>query len=136
MHVAWSIPLLAAFAAAKPFVVNKYNDVSYQGTSANGVEQFTNIFFAEDTGGKNRFEPPVPYYPPPGTTVDATQKGEGCPQDPKGAIPAMLDVPVQSENCLSIRIARPEVLPKKLLPVMVYIYGGENGNRWRLLAQY
>lgn len=119
--------LLAAVcmgAVDPPKVVNKYNDITYLGTSSDGVEQFQNIRFAEDTSGANRFEPPKPFYYPAGTTVQATEKGASCPQATAGAIPAMNDIPYQSEDCLNLRIARPAAPSKKLLPVMVYIYGG------------
>ena len=119
--------LLAASVAADdaPKVHNKYNDITYVGTSKNGVEQFQNIRFAEDTSGANRFEPPKPFYYPQGTTVQATGIGPSCPQATKGAIPAMVDIPYQSEDCLNLRIARSAAPIKKLLPVMVYIYGGQ-----------
>ena len=123
MHFFWSASLLTATVAATPIVVNTVNDVTYEGTTADGVEQFQNIHFAEDTSGANRFEPPVPYFPTPGTKVDASKPGAGCPQATRGAIPAMIDVPYQSEDCLTLRIARPEKFEGPL-PVMVYIYGG------------
>lgn len=116
---------LLGLAAADPLVTNKETDISYQGTSADGVEQFQGIFFGKDTSGPNRFTPPKVYYPPAGTTVDATKPGAACPQPSKGIVPCMSDVKLQSENCLSLRIARPEGKGGKPMPVMVYLYGGK-----------
>jgi carboxylesterase type B len=125
MHSIWLFSLLAT-AAGAPFVTNEATSISYQGTSANGVDQFQGIFFAEDTSGANRFAPPKPYSPPHGTVVDATRPGAACPQQTPGVVPFMSDVPYQSENCLNLRIARPAVLiGQNPLPVMVYLYGGE-----------
>ena len=120
--------LLFGFAAAEPFVINKDTSISYQGTSADGVEQFQGILFGQDTSGPNRFTPPKVFYPPAGTTVDATKAGAACPQPSKGIVPCMSDVKLQSENCLSLRIARPADGRNagKPLPVMVYIYGGKH----------
>ncbi|KAI9784744.1 MAG: hypothetical protein M1835_003506 [Candelina submexicana] len=126
MYLIWSATLLASLAAAKPFVTNETTSVSYQGTSADGVDQFQGISFAEDTSGANRFAPPKPYYPPHGTVVQATSPGAACPQARKGVVPPMSDVDKQSEDCLNLRIARPAAISRshKPLPVMVYIYGG------------
>ncbi|KAL8721303.1 MAG: hypothetical protein Q9181_007741 [Wetmoreana brouardii] len=49
--------------AWNPIVRDVRTGVSYRGTFSNGVEQFQNIFYAEDTSGSNRFAPPVPYMP-------------------------------------------------------------------------
>lgn len=119
--------LLAGFAATDPLVTNKNTKISYEGTSSDGVEQFQNIRFAEDTKGPNRFTPPKPHLPSPGSKVTATERGAACPQATKGAVPPMTDVSKQSEDCLNLRIARPadSKLYKKPLPVMVYIYGGK-----------
>ena len=119
--------LLSSPAAAGPVVINEKTKISYQGTSEDGVEQFRNIRFAEDTSGPNRFAPPKPFLPPPGSKVKATERGAACPQASGGAVPPMTDVLKQSEDCLNLRIARPadSKLYEKPLPVMVYIYGGK-----------
>ena len=62
-----------------PLVRDARTGVSYRGTSTNSVAHFQNIFYAEDTSGPNRFVPPVPYMPSPGTVVDATAAGAWCP---------------------------------------------------------
>ena len=119
--------LLAGQTAAGPLVTSKNTKISYKGTFGNGVEQFQNIRFAEDIKGPNRFAPPKPYLPPPGSKVRATERGAACPQATIGAVPPMTDVLHQSEDCLNLRIARPadSKLYEKPLPVMVYIYGGK-----------
>ena len=112
--------------ASTPYVTNTRTGVSYRGTSTNGIEHFQNIFYAEDTSGSNRFAPPVPYTPPPGTTVDATAAGAWCPQG-VGPAPLPFTSPITnvSENCLSLRIARSSgTIPSAKLPVLVWIHGG------------
>lgn len=132
MHSLRQASLLCALtavvvSAAGPVVKVEKSHVSYAGTSADGVEQFQNIPFGEDTSGANRFAPPKAFTPSAGTTVDATQPGAACPQATPGCVPPMSDVPNQSEDCLNLRIARPADISKygKPLPVMVYIYGGK-----------
>ena len=112
---------------AIPFVTNSRTGVSYQGTSADEVEQFQSIFYAEDTSGANRFAPPVPYLPSRGSTIQATASGAACPQLATGNAnyPFGSDSYNLSEDCLSLRIARPANQSfDKPLPVMVWIYGG------------
>ena len=116
------------FTTSNPSVKNSHSGVTYQGTSANGVEHFQNIFYAEDTSGANRFAPPVPYMPSPGTIVDATTAGAWCPQG-TGAAPLPFTSPITniSENCLSLRIARASGTDASMrLPVLVYIHGGKD----------
>ena len=113
--------------ALTPYVTNTRLGVSYRGTSVDGVEHFQNIFYAEDTSGSNRFAPPVPYAPPPGTTVDATAAGAWCPQG-VGEAPLPFTSPIHnvSENCLSLRIARASgTVAAARLPVVVWIHGGK-----------
>ncbi len=108
-----------------PFVTNPHTNVSYLGTSAHEVEQFQNIRYAEDTSGPNRFAPPIPYLPSSGSTVNATVGGDACPQRPKqiSFFPFLSIIDKMSEDCLSLRIARPTHRHKPL-PVMVWIHGG------------
>lgn len=111
-----------------PYVRNARIGVSYRGTSTNGVEHFQNIFYAEDTSGSNRFALPVPYTPFPGTVVDATAAGAWCPQGHGGPpLPFTSPITNVSENCLTLRIARPSGIGSSArLPVLVYIHGGGN----------
>lgn len=126
----WNTKILSLFlclqtTAAVPFVTNHHTCVSYQGTSANTVEQFQNIRYAEDTSGANRFAPPIPYLPRRGSTVNATVGGDACPQSaqPLSFYPFLSYIENMSEDCLSLRIARPADLQKPL-PVMVWLHGG------------
>lgn len=114
-------------AAGIPFVINSITGISYQGTSADGVDQFQNIFYAEDTSGANRFAPPVPYLPARGSTIQATAAGFVCPQPLTSNPIYPFSSPNKqiSEDCLSLRIARPaNYTSDKPLPVMVWTYGG------------
>lgn len=121
-----SLPFLSNYNVSRASVTNVHTRVSYRGTSVNGIEHYQNIFYAEDTSGSNRFAPPVTFTHPLGTVVDATAAGAWCPQG-KGAPPLPFTSPINniSENCLSLRIARPSgILASAKLPVLVWIHGG------------
>ena len=131
------VPFLRGYAT--PVVTNSYTGVSYRGTAGNGVEHFQNIFYAEDTSGSNRFAPPVTFTPSRGTVVDATAPGAWCPQGTGGPpLPFTSPIDKISENCLSLRVARPSGLPASAkLPVLVWIHGGMGieglaGQKWLL----
>lgn len=119
-------PLSGVLNGSNPIVKNAQNQVSYHGVTENGIDQFHNIFYAEDTSGPNRFAPPVPYTPPPGTVVDATTPGAWCPQATGGPpLPFTSEITNVSENCLSLRIARISGTEQTAkLPVLVWIHGG------------
>lgn len=123
--------LLLQFAAVafanKPTVINEVTGVSYEGVEIHdGVEEFLAIRYGHDTGGQARFKPPRVYSPSAGTLVDASVAGPACPQ-PK--VPLRGDpytvVENMSEDCLTLRIARPASHTQDLkLSVMVWIHGG------------
>lgn len=112
--------------SSTPYVRDARTGISYQGTSTNGVDHFQNIFYAEDTSGPNRFAAPVPYVPCPGFRVDATAAGAWCPQGLGGPpLPFTSPITNVSENCLSLRIARPSGIGSSAkLPVLVWLHGG------------
>ena len=109
-----------------PIVQDPRIGVSYRGALNGDVEEFQNIFYAEDTSGNNRFAPPVPYRYPPGSIVDASVSGAWCPQatgDPP--LPFASSITNISEHCLSLRITRPVgTTASAKLPVVVFIHGG------------
>lgn len=102
-------------------------DVTYTGFVQDGIENFFGIQFGQDTGGSNRFKPPKPYTPRPGSAIDATSRGPACPQ-PKiaPAAPFLLSNYTEiSEDCLRLNIYRPKgTSPDAKLPVLLYIHGG------------
>ncbi|OTA99106.1 hypothetical protein M426DRAFT_68444 [Hypoxylon sp. CI-4A] len=113
------------FVAADPVVQVGENRVSYRGIAKDSVEHFKNIRFAHDTSGARRFAPPEPYIPPDGTEVDATAPGPACPQSKPGIPPFFVDTPNISEDCLHLRISRPEgTKAEDRLPVVVWLHGG------------
>ena len=121
-----SLPVPFLHDCATPVVTNPHTGVSYRGTAVNGVENFQSIFYAEDTSGLNRFAPPVPFTPPRGAVLDATAAGAWCPQGTGGPpLPFASPISNISENCLSLRIARPSGISASAeLPVLVWIHGG------------
>ena len=126
LHSLSSLPVPFLYRYTTPIVTNSRTGVSYRGTAVNGVEHFQNIFYAEDTSGLNRFAPPVPFIPPRGAVLDATAAGAWCPQG-TGSPPLPFASPISniSENCLSLRVARPSgISASAKLPVLVWIHGG------------
>ncbi|KAJ5437253.1 Carboxylesterase type B [Penicillium cf. griseofulvum] len=107
-------------------VVDSARDLTYLGSlSPVGVEHFQNIFYAEEPTGQRRFAVPVPTRPVKGSVIDATRAGAWCPQATGDILPFTSRVTNISENCLSLRIARPAGTQKNAkLPVAVWIHGG------------
>lgn len=111
--------------SSSPVVQDTARDIKYIGSYQAGVEHFQNIFYAEDTSGKNRFAPPVKFTPTAGSTIDATKAGAWCPQGTGDVLPFTSRVTNISENCLSLRIARARgTKPEAKLPVVVWLHGG------------
>ena len=121
--------LLAASASSSPTVTDTKQNVTYQGLVENAVEKFLNIPYGQDTSGQKRFSNPEPYVFPPNISVyDASKNGPSCPQDQIPGLPVESPVPlsVQSEDCLKLKVARPQgVKHGDKLPVMVWIHGGK-----------
>lgn len=117
--------LISSYAVANPEVAIPEQSITYHGTSKDGVEQFQNIRYAQDTSGQNRFAPPQPYAPPPGP-IDATRPGAACPQALNAATFYSSPVTNISEDCLTLRVARPATnsTDARRLPVLFWIYGG------------
>jgi carboxylesterase type B len=123
-----AVLLLAAATRADPVVTNSSNNVTYQGFLRNNVELFLGVPYGNDTGGHNRFKPPVFAEPANGSTVNATAYGPACPQA-VGRPPLfplyITNVTEISEDCLNLNIARPHGTGEdSKLPVMVWIHGG------------
>ncbi|EFR04877.1 hypothetical protein MGYG_09179 [Nannizzia gypsea CBS 118893] len=118
----WILTLTATIAAARPMVVDKGRQITYSGLDRNGIEVFLGIPFGQDTGGENRFKPPVAVVTPRGSHVNATAYGPICPQQLRASSQGKL---VLSENCLNLNVGRPkDTRSHDKLAVMVTIYGG------------
>ncbi|OGM50678.1 hypothetical protein ABOM_000454 [Aspergillus bombycis] len=108
-----------------PTVTDPARDIKYLGSYSLGVEHYQNIFYAEAPWGKHRFAPPIPFQYARGSVVDATRPGAWCPQGMGDVLPFTSRVVNISENCLSLRVARPTATRSDVrLPVMVWIHGG------------
>jgi len=106
------LPLLCF---SDPSVVTT-SDGQVAGTIVNGFRQFLGIPFAEPAVGALRWEAPKPRAPWSGV-FNATSYGDCCPQPNSWASP-------QSEDCLNLNVYTPFPVQARLLPVMVWIYGG------------
>ncbi|KAJ4298231.1 hypothetical protein N0V90_006130 [Kalmusia sp. IMI 367209] len=121
--------LAVAAAAAAPTAHNVHADTQFIGFERNGVEVFLGIPYGQDTSGQNRFKPPRPYVPSPGSAIDATKPGHACPQQLGhwNAPLTLLNVTRESisEDCLNLNIVRPKntMGPATSYPVMVWIHG-------------
>ncbi|KAL4927486.1 Alpha/Beta hydrolase protein [Aspergillus undulatus] len=118
---------LTDFFYPHPRVIDTKREVTYIGSRgrSSAVEHFQNIFYAEEPTGPRRFAPPVPTNPEKGSVVDATKAGAWCPQGTGDILPFTSRVTNISENCLSLRIARPRgTKGDAKLPVVVYLHGG------------
>ncbi|GIJ86454.1 hypothetical protein Asppvi_005343 [Aspergillus pseudoviridinutans] len=111
-------------------VLDPASNITYNGIrTSTYVEEFLNIQYAHDTSGNHRFSPPRPYTPTANSIINATFPGAACPQ-PHIPLPAdpYTVLPNVSEDCLTLRIARPAgtgaTQNAQKLPVMVFIYGG------------
>lgn len=130
------VPLLLTWAAAHitaqpaPLATNVHGiNVSYSGFYANEVEAFIGIRYAYDTGGENRFKPPIPYTPAPDSFIEATDPGPSCPQRVSHRAPSVWNVydyiNEVSEDCLALNIWRPNgTSAGDKLPVLLWIHGG------------
>ena len=108
---------------ANPVVTNPQTHVKYQGITVQGIDQYLGIKYATST----RFSAPRPFTPRSGSLVNAKTKGAACPQ-PEVPLPSdpwtvLEDV---SEDCLTLRIARPHqsIGQERPYPVLVWFYGG------------
>lgn len=86
-----------------------------------GVRAFLNIPFAESPEGDNRWLPPQPHsgWDEP---LQADEPGEACPQAAGGMLDAVLVIPEENEDCLTLSVWSPDDAAD--LPVVVWIHGG------------
>jgi para-nitrobenzyl esterase len=114
---------------AVPVVTTEAGQVA--GVSANAVDAFLGIPYADDTGGQNRWQPPKPPVKWTGVRA-ATDFGDDCTQVPPHVPPTgspwtdeYFPARAKSENCLFVNVWRPAgTRPTEKLAVMVWIHGG------------
>jgi para-nitrobenzyl esterase len=117
-----------ADAAGGAIAETRYGKV--RGISENGVHRFLGIRYGADTGGTNRFQPPV--RPEPWTGVrDAVEWGHVAPQAlPTGGIDYTLSVQWhnrpggEGEDCLALNVWTPGLADGGKRAVLFSIHGG------------
>jgi carboxylesterase type B len=127
MRVLTLFALIGAIGSTGAIIVSDTAaTIKYAGLADSDIDVFLGIPYGQDTSGANRFKPPRPYIPAPGSTLDATKPGPACPQQLGQLFPplALLNVTEVSEDCLNLNIARPKLVGDDPLPVMVWIHGG------------
>ncbi|PNS20017.1 Secreted lipase [Sphaceloma murrayae] len=151
-HFTLSLLALAATAVAAPLDGRqtgpsvKVANGTIVGTTANGIDSFRGIPFAEPPLGPLRLKPPLPYNRQyPGGTFQATQAGAACPQFalqtntsslPNDVLALLANSPLfqqgllnAKEDCLNLNVQRPAgIATNAKLPVVFWIYGFEAGS--------
>ncbi len=124
-------PLAGAFAGPRsldPAPVVETTLGKLEGRPSKGVYAFLGIRYGADTGGKNRFLPPVKPAGWSGIKV-ADRMGDRCAQPSVNMPPEMAsvlsfsDLPT-SEDCLVLNVWTPQVKAGSKRPVMVWLHGG------------
>ncbi|KZC03758.1 Venom carboxylesterase-6 [Dufourea novaeangliae] len=87
-----------------------------QSDSGKVIRAYKGIPYAEPPVGKLRFQPPVPKKPWD-DVLNANKDHCQCPQFDQGRVKG-------SEDCLFLNVYTPEDKPASLLPVFVFIHGG------------
>ncbi|KAG6885766.1 hypothetical protein C0992_004909 [Termitomyces sp. T32_za158] len=91
-------------------------------TTAQGIEKWIGIRYAQAPVGPLRFKAPVPVpaASPDAEVIDALTFGNACPQ-----LPSDLGAPI-AEDCLFLNVFRPNGTSSSAsLPVLVWIHGGQ-----------
>ncbi len=118
-HLLALLVLLSApvsYAADTLTVVTRNGPV--RGTTTGAVHRFLGIPYAAPPIGSLRFRAPQPVAPWT-EPRDATRPGSACTQ-----VLPVVNLPVGGEDCLYLNVFTPDPLPRKRLPVMVWIHGG------------
>lgn len=132
-------PVVQDRATAPRVVLSPSNTVV--GTASGGIEQFGGIYYADEPTGNLRLRPPQKLTTNLGDAFDASGAAAACPQmlvstgDDQSLFTEIVgdllssvivqDVTGQTENCLTVSVARPEgTTAGDNLPVLFWIFGG------------
>ncbi|TFK68472.1 carboxylesterase [Pluteus cervinus] len=88
-------------------------------TTVISLKKWLGIRYAQDTSGRNRWQPPKLLDPNPRTVFNASEYGPACLQ---GRADGGNGTSIQSEDCLRINVIAPANASK--LPVYLYSHGG------------
>jgi para-nitrobenzyl esterase len=96
-----------------------------EGTREDNLTVYRGIPYASPPVGELRWRPPMPPARWNGV-LKATSFRPACPQI--GAVVPGMEVLPTSEDCLYLNLWTPDSRPTAMLPVMVWLYGGNNTN--------
>jgi len=109
---------LSPSQASDPTLVVTANG-AVRGVINNGLREFKGIPYAKPPSGDLRFELPQPAAAWTGT-LDASAYKSACPQAKRYGIPESS----ANEDCLTLNITAPAMVPERKRAVMVWIHGG------------
>jgi len=110
----------AAVAQNTTVTVSLKTGTSFRGVSANNIEQFLGVPFAQPPVENLRFKAPAAITTPAKGVQDASQFGNACPQPVSSGLGAAV-----SEDCLVLNVFRPAgTQANAKLPILVWFYGG------------
>jgi para-nitrobenzyl esterase len=117
--------LLLRPARLSPAAPVQITDGPIEGTREGNLTVYRGVPYARPPVGKLRWRPPMSPSPWQGL-LRANAFRPACPQN--GPVVPGMEIQPISEDCLYLNIWTPDSRPSAKLPVMVWLYGGNNTN--------